>query len=122
LDVDVLFHDQLVVAAGAQSAWARRRKIVSKVDVGEKEPMVAIDGLAGLIALVQGGVVEIHPWGSRANDLERPDRLIFDLAWDELSEGVRADHFTVDNLRERLDFLKRDPWAGFFELRQRIRG
>ena len=42
------------------------------------------------------------------------------LAWEELSEGLRADHFTVDNLRERLDFLKMDPWAGFFELRQRI--
>jgi len=42
------------------------------------------------------------------------------LAWDELSEGLRSDHFTVDNLRERLDFLKRDPWEGFFKLRQRI--
>ena len=42
------------------------------------------------------------------------------LAWDELSEGLRSDHFTVGNLRERLDFLKRDPWDGFFKLRQRI--
>src|SRR4029077_20361792 len=32
------------------------------------------------------------------------------LAWDELSEGLRDDHFTVANLRERLDFLKDDPW------------
>ena len=43
------------------------------------------------------------------------------LAWDELSEGLRGDHFTVDNLRQRLDFLKRDPWEGFFKLRQRIK-
>jgi bifunctional non-homologous end joining protein LigD len=42
------------------------------------------------------------------------------LAWDELSEGLRSDHFTVANLRERLDFLKGDPWEGFFKLRQRI--
>jgi bifunctional non-homologous end joining protein LigD len=42
------------------------------------------------------------------------------LGWDELSEGLRSDHFTVANLRERLDFLKQDPWQGFFELRQRI--
>jgi bifunctional non-homologous end joining protein LigD len=44
------------------------------------------------------------------------------LAWDELSEGLRGDHFTVDNLRERLDFVKRDPWEGFFKLQQRISG
>jgi bifunctional non-homologous end joining protein LigD len=43
------------------------------------------------------------------------------LAWDELSEGLRSDHFMVANLRERLDFLKRDPWEGFLKLRQRIR-
>jgi bifunctional non-homologous end joining protein LigD len=42
------------------------------------------------------------------------------LAWEELSEGVRADHFRVDNLRQRLRFLASDPWQGFFELRQRI--
>jgi len=42
------------------------------------------------------------------------------LAWDELSDTIRADHFTVDNLRHRLDALKQDPWDGFFGLRQRV--
>ena len=42
------------------------------------------------------------------------------FAWSELSEGLRADHFTVGNLRHRLEFLKRDPWRSFFEIRQRI--
>ena len=42
------------------------------------------------------------------------------FAWSELSEGLRADHFTVGNLRHRLEFLKPDPWRGFFEIRQRI--
>ncbi len=228
--------------AQAKSFYAKHRwaglNSVREIDVGEKEPMIAIDDLAGLINLVQGGVVEVHPWGSRADDLERPDRLIFDLdpgedvswnevvaaaremraelrarglesfvktsggkglhvvvpiapradwdeakaftqsvaeamsrahpdryvaimskrarrgrifidwvrngrgatavaaystrarpqapvstplAWDELSEGLRGDHFTVANVRERLDFLKRDPWDGFVKLRQRIR-
>jgi bifunctional non-homologous end joining protein LigD len=199
--------------------------------------MMAIDSLAGLMSLVQAGVVEIHPWGSRANRLDQPDRLIFDLdpgeavawsavvagagavrdrlasrqlksfvktsggkglhvvvpvepsvswaqakafaasiaeamardqpdryvatvakrarrgrifidflrndrgstavapystralpqasvsiplEWDELSEGLRSDHFTVGNVRHRLGFLKRDPWQGFFAVRQRI--
>src|SRR5262249_47988356 len=69
--------------AQAKSFYAKHRwaglKHVREVDVGEKEPMIVIDDLAGLINLVQGGVVEIHPWGSRADDLERPDRLVFDL-------------------------------------------
>jgi bifunctional non-homologous end joining protein LigD len=228
--------------AQAKSFFAKHRWAglahVREIDVGEAEPMIAIDDLAGLISLVQGGTVEIHPWGSLARDLERPDRLIFDLdpgedvawrdviagaqalrreledigldsfvktsggkglhvvvpieprldwdtakaftqsvaekmsrdhrdryvaimskrarrgrifidylrngrgatavaafstrarplapvstpiAWDELSEGLRPDHFTIDNLRERLDFLRRDPWEGFFKAKQRIK-
>ena len=34
--------------------------------------MLAIDGLAGLLNLVQAGVVEIHPWGSPADDWSDP--------------------------------------------------
>lgn len=42
------------------------------------------------------------------------------LAWAELSAGFRSDSYTVENLRTRLDGLKKDPWEGFFEIRQRI--
>jgi bifunctional non-homologous end joining protein LigD len=221
----------------AKHPWSGLSDVVQRVGVGEKQPMLAIDGLAGLMGFVQAGVVEIHPWGCRADHLEQPDRLIFDLdpgedvlweavigaarelrdrlaicslksfvktsgskglhvvvpveplagwdkaksftasvaqamardrpdryvatvakrvrrgrifidylrndrgatavaaystralprasvstplAWSELSEGLRADHFTVGNLRHRLEFLKRDPWRGFFKIRQRI--
>ncbi len=221
----------------AKHPWAGLSDAVRRVDVGETEPMLAIDDLSGLLNLVQAGVVEIHPWGSRADDMERPDRLIFDLdpgehlpwravieaaltvrerlravgldsfvkttggkglhvmvpvtpsadwkaakaftariadalakerpdryvatmskrvrherifidyfrndrgstavgaystrafpratvstplAWEELAEGLRSDHFTVDNLRHRLGFLKTDPWPGFFKLKQKL--
>jgi bifunctional non-homologous end joining protein LigD len=221
----------------AKHPWSGLSDLAQRVDVGEKEPMIAIDSLAGLMSLVQAGVIEIHPWGSRADRLDHPDRLIFDLdpgddvpwsavitaagavrerlesrglksfvktsggkglhvvvpvepsagwveakaftasiaeamaadqpdryvatvakrarrgrvfidflrndrgstavaaysprsspqasvstplEWDELSEGLRSDHFTVGNVRNRLRFLKRDPWQGFFAVRQRL--
>jgi bifunctional non-homologous end joining protein LigD len=223
----------------AKHPFAGLSKAVRQVDVGEEEPMLALDSVEGLLSLVQAGVVEIHPWGSRADDFDRPDRLIFDLdpgegapwdaviaaagevrerlnarglrsfvkttggkglhvvvpiepeadweqakaftasiaeamaadqpgryvatvakrarrgriyidylrndrgstavaaystrslpqasvstplAWDELSSGLRSDHFTASNLRNRLAFLGRDPWEGFFSVQQRIPG
>jgi bifunctional non-homologous end joining protein LigD len=33
----------------------------------------------GLIALVQMGVLEVHPWGATVDRTDRPDRVIFDL-------------------------------------------
>jgi bifunctional non-homologous end joining protein LigD len=221
----------------AKHPWAGLTDAVNRVDVGETEPMLVIDDLEGLLDLVQAGVIEIHPWGSRYEHLEQPDRLIFDfdpgdgvswravieaalemrglleslglesfvkttggkglhvvapiepsldwnqvkaftesvaermakerpdryvavmskkirrgrifvdylrngrgatavaaysprarprasvstpLAWDELSEGLRSDHFTLGNIRHRLEFLKDDPWTDFFKVRQRI--
>src|SRR5262249_22273447 len=41
------------------------------------------------------------------------------LNWDELSPGLRSDHFTVGNVLHRLSSLKRDPWQGFLKIRQR---
>jgi len=221
----------------AKHPFAGMSPEVRRVDVGESEPMMALDAIEGLLSLVQAGVVEIHPWGSRADDLDHPDRLIFDLdpgentpwdavvtaagdvrdrlldhgltsfvkttggkglhvvapiepvagwprvrafsealaaamaadrpdlyvvtvaksarrgrvyidwlrndrgstavaaystrsardapvstplAWDELGSGLRSDHFTVANLRNRLAFLACDPWQGFFSVKQRI--
>jgi bifunctional non-homologous end joining protein LigD len=63
----------------AKHPWAGLGESAERIDVGEKEPMMVIHDLAGLLSLVQAGVVEIHPWGSRADRLEHPDRMIFDL-------------------------------------------
>jgi bifunctional non-homologous end joining protein LigD len=222
----------------AKHAWAGLSAVVKRVNVGEgEEPMLVLDDLAGLINLVQAGVIEIHPWGSTFKQLEKPDRLIFDLDpgegvpwsavidgarevrarlsdlglesfvktsggkglhvvvpltpsvpwdeakeftrsiaeamakqkpdrylaiatktarrgriyvdylrngrgatavgpyspralpqasistpldWSELSQGIRADHFKIDNLRQRLDVLKQDPWEGIATVRQAL--
>jgi bifunctional non-homologous end joining protein LigD len=44
-----------------------------------KAPYSVLDDANGLFALVQLGALEIHTWGSRADDYERPDILVFDL-------------------------------------------
>lgn len=49
------------------------------VDVYSKDDYLYIQNLKGLIQLVQMNVLEIHPWGSRLDKIEKPDMMIFDL-------------------------------------------
>jgi bifunctional non-homologous end joining protein LigD len=63
----------------AKHAWAGLSDVVRRVSIGKEERALAIEDVEGLLALVQGNVLEIHPWGSSLSELERPDRLIFDL-------------------------------------------
>ncbi len=68
-------------------------KGMGSVDVPNKktgeleEPYVTLpatpNAREALAGLAQMGVLEVHPWGSKNADLERPDRLIFDLDPDE---------------------------------------
>ncbi len=43
------------------------------------------------------------------------------ITWDELTSGIRPDQFTLTNLPQRLAAQKRDPWEGFFEMRQALK-
>jgi bifunctional non-homologous end joining protein LigD len=86
-----------------KAAWKGIHRSISVLrNPGEGgEEVLAIHDLDGLIALAQAGTLEIHPWGSTIDDLDRPDRIIFDLdpgpeiGWPEL---VRA----ANDVRERL--------------------
>jgi bifunctional non-homologous end joining protein LigD len=49
-----------------------------KEKAGKSQCIYIKDG-AGLIALPQLGVLEIHPWGSHIDEIEYPDMIIFDL-------------------------------------------
>ncbi|MGC1871473.1 MAG: DNA ligase D [Acidobacteriaceae bacterium] len=50
---------------------------------GVVESYITLSSALGLAGLAQMGVLEIHPWGSTNSDIEKPDRLVFDLDPDE---------------------------------------
>ncbi|WP_332701847.1 DNA ligase D [Devosia sp.] len=56
---------------------------------GSKEDYFYIDSLAGLIAGTQMNVLEWHLWGSLIKDVEKPERIIFDIDPDE---GLGFEH------------------------------
>jgi bifunctional non-homologous end joining protein LigD len=67
---------------------------------GERLIFQAFDHLA----LVQMGVLEIYVWGSRAGQLEKPDRLVFDLDrdpsvdWPQFINAARAVRLLLEEL------------------------
>lgn len=54
------------------------RFAVREKEGGEGEYLY-VEDVGGLVAAAQMGVLELHIWGSRIDDIERPDRLVFDL-------------------------------------------
>lgn len=50
-----------------------------RVPGSDKHPYLYVDAADGLVGSAQLGVLELHLWGSRVDDLEHPDRLVFDL-------------------------------------------
>lgn len=77
---------------------------------GFDEPYLYIEDSAGLIAMVQMGTLEIHPWGVTVERPDRPDRIVFDLDPDEglgFADVVRA---TLE-VRERLSALGLESFA-----------
>jgi len=60
----------------------------------------------------------IAPYSTRARE---GAPVATPLSWDELSGKIRSDTFTIQNLPQRLAKLKKDPWQGFFEIKQQIK-
>lgn len=60
----------------------------------ETLPNLYIEDLEGLMALVQIGALEVHPWGCRVDDIEKPDLVVFDLdpapdvSWQRVKESA----------------------------------
>ena len=86
-------------------AWGpevlRRVRIREKTKTGE---YLVADTPAALVGLAQMGILEVHTWSSTADDVERPNRIVFDLdpapdvKWREVARAAKL-------LRERLEAL-----------------
>ncbi len=85
--------------------------VVPRVTIKESEdPYAAIDDATSLVALAQIGVLELHVWGSRAEHIDKPDIIVFDLdpapdvPWSEVAAAGIA-------LKERLQGLGLNAFA-----------
>jgi bifunctional non-homologous end joining protein LigD len=86
-------------------AWGptalRRVRIQEKKKIGE---YLVADSVAAVVALAQMGVVEIHTWNSTVDDLERPNRIVWDLdpgpriSWSQTVTAARRLRGLLTNL------------------------
>jgi bifunctional non-homologous end joining protein LigD len=74
---------------------------------GHDEPYLFVDDADGLLMCVQMGTIEFHGWGSRIEDVEKADRLVFDLDPDEglAFEDVRKAAFQVRDLLAEIGLI-----------------
>ncbi|MFW6323786.1 MAG: DNA ligase D [Desulfovibrionales bacterium] len=63
------------------------------------------------------GSTSVAPYSTRA---KKGAPVSAPLSWNEFSPGIKADQYTVTNLRRRLAGLKQEPWEGYFQVRQSI--
>jgi bifunctional non-homologous end joining protein LigD len=79
-------------------------KQVNIASPSKPEYNLVIENTKGLIELVQMGVLEIHIWGSVARNLDKPNRLIFDLdpdpavEWPEVIQAAREVRVVLEEL------------------------
>lgn len=89
--------------AGAGLSEAIRRVAIPDKD-GKSEEYLSIADAQGLLSAAQLGVLEFHIWGVHVDDVERPDRIVFDLDPDPSVAFSSVREAAVD-LRDALDAL-----------------
>ena len=77
-------------------AWGpsalRRVKIQEKTKIGE---YLVADSIAAVVSLAQMGIVEIHTWNATIDNIERPNRIVWDLdpgpavRWNQVVKAAR---------------------------------
>ena len=85
---------------------------------GEAEEYFYIQNISGLISEAQMGTLEFHTWGSRVDNLEKPDVMVFDLDPDEgmdpgqVQQGVKDVKSIIDQL-SLTSYLKTSGGKGY---------
>ncbi|HEY3540518.1 MAG TPA: DNA ligase D [Trinickia sp.] len=73
-------------------------------------PLLTIDSVEALVGAAQMGTVELHTWNAVASNIEKPDRVVFDLdpdpklGWDRMIEAALL-------TRSLLQELGLDSWC-----------
>jgi bifunctional non-homologous end joining protein LigD len=83
------------VATGARSPLSKIMIKEKGTEAEKPEPFLVIRDHAGIVALAQLGVLEIHTWNSTDDHVDYPDRFVMDLdpgpevPWAEVIEAAR---------------------------------
>lgn len=99
-------------AVASLMARAAPDRYIDKMSKAARKGKIFIDYLRN-----GRGATAIAPYSTRAKPLAT---VSVPIAWDELTENMRSDQFTVENLPARLQKLKKDPWADLAKTRQSI--
>lgn len=80
-------------------------------------PILSIDSFEALITVMQFDTIELHTWNARADDIERPERVVFDLdpdptlPWERVVEAAQMTRECLDALGLR-SFVKTSGGKG----------
>ena len=88
------------------------QRFTAKMTKARRKGKVYIDYLRN-----ERGASAIAPYSPRAR--ETPS-VATPVSWTELSRIERADAYAMDAILRRLNSLRGDAWAGYFDLRQEI--
>ena len=86
------------------------KTVAIREENGETVEYMKVRDMPGLVGLAQLGTLEIHVWGCRADKVERPDFMVFDLdpdvglAWDKVA-------LAAFDVRKRLHAMGLESWV-----------
>jgi bifunctional non-homologous end joining protein LigD len=88
--------------------WIRRVSVEVKEDQ-TRQAQVVCDNVETLVYLANQACLTLHPWLSRADKLNHPDKLIFDL--DPPGDEFEVVRFAAERLREMLQEVGLVPFV-----------